>query len=184
MMLLFIARWRRTRCMINTTPLSRTSHAELIKLIISKRYKDIIRVVTTGVAGIEVAQQEPPDIAIVRLMFQGIDGYEICQRLKAIPTLIQVPVLLFAARDPQDVYPEAQCYGAAGYLYQPYHPDSLYAARNALLRGETYYPPLSDGAFRRCLPLRRRCGDCFPYYETLPQSGVRIAIRTRFHTGV
>jgi DNA-binding NarL/FixJ family response regulator len=46
--------------------------------------------------------------------------------------------------DPKRVYSEAQRVGAAGYLYQPYGPQEVIAARDALLRGDVYYPPLSE----------------------------------------
>ncbi|MBN1218686.1 MAG: response regulator [Anaerolineae bacterium] len=117
-------------------------HAELIELVISKRYHDTISVATTGLQGIELAQQAPPDLVFIRLMLMDMDGYEVCRRIKAIPSLRQVPVLLFAAIKPDMVYPEARRCGAAGYLSQPYLVDDLYAARDALLCGETYYPPL------------------------------------------
>jgi len=74
------------------------------------------------------------------MLMDGIDGYEICRRLKATPHLKQVPVLLFGAKQPLEVYQEAKLCGAEGYLYQPYHPDQIYAACEALLAGKTYFP--------------------------------------------
>ncbi len=117
-------------------------HAKLVALILTRQYQDVITVAGSGPQGIELAGQNRPDIIIVRLMLidGGLHGYEVCRRLNADPATRPIPVLLFAAKRPADVYPEAQRCGAAGYLYQPYRPSTLCAARDALLRGETYYP--------------------------------------------
>jgi DNA-binding response OmpR family regulator len=117
------------------------SHAELVKIILSRQYNDSLVVCVTGLAGIEAAQESSPDLILVRLMLMdGMDGFEVCCRLKAISHLQQIPVLLFAAKLPQEVYEEAKLCGAAGYLFQPFSPDHLYKACETLLSGETYFP--------------------------------------------
>ena len=123
------------------------NHARLITIILAHAYTDTVRVASSGLHAIELARQAPPDLAVVRLMpanREDIDGYEVCRRFQADPDLRQIPVLVFAARSPAQAYSEAQQCGAAGYLSQPYQADMLYAARNALLRGETYYPPVTS----------------------------------------
>ncbi len=117
-------------------------HAALISLILTREYHDAIMIAPGGPQGIERARQKPPDLILVRLMLLagGLDGCQVCERLKADPATRGVPVLLFAAKPPGDVYAEAQRCGAAGYLEQPFRPAALCAAREALVRGETYYP--------------------------------------------
>lgn len=116
-------------------------HAGLVTMVLSRRYRDTVRVAETGLQGIEFAQQKRPDIILVRLRLMDMDGYQVCRRIKASPSLEQVPLLLFAAaKASDDLYSEAQRSGAAGYLYQPFHVDELCTARNTLLCGGTYYP--------------------------------------------
>ncbi len=117
----------------------------LVTLILTTRgHNDVVRVASSGQEGLALAEQEQPDAVLVRLMLPEIDGYEICRRFKATPALGHVPILLFAAKAPGDVYPEAQRCGAAGYLYQPFHPDVLITALDVVLGGGTYYPPLGN----------------------------------------
>jgi CheY-like chemotaxis protein len=118
--------------------------ADLVKLILTRKCSDEVSVAASASQGLSIAEQEQPDLIIVRIMMYEMNGYEVCRQLKAIPRLQDIPVLLQAAMDPKRVYSEAQRVGAAGYLYQPYSPQEVIAARDALLRGDVYYPPLPE----------------------------------------
>jgi CheY-like chemotaxis protein len=102
---------------------------------------DELHFAASGLEGLAAAEQDPPDLIIYGLFTLDLDGYEFCRRLKWIPELQDVPVLLVGWVSPKIVYPKAQQAGAAGYLYNAVHSRSLLAARNALARGEAYYPP-------------------------------------------
>ena len=113
-------------------------------ILTTKGRNDVVKAVSNGWEGLALAGQERPDVVLARLMLPELDGYEICRRFKAAPTLEHIPILLCAAKPPRDVYPEAQRCGAAGYLYEPFRPNELVTALDTVLRGGTYYPPL-DG---------------------------------------
>jgi DNA-binding response OmpR family regulator len=118
--------------------------ANLVKLILSRKCSDEVRIAASASQGLSIAGQEQPDLIIVRIMMYEMNGYEVCRELKMLPGLQNIPVLLQAAMDPKRVYPEAQHVGAAGYLCEPFNPSELIAARDALLRGDVYYPPLPE----------------------------------------
>lgn len=113
---------------------------ELIQFILRHRRNDSVRYVNSGQRGLMVAEQDPPDLVILDVMMPDIDGFEVCRRIKGMPTLWNVPVLFQTARPPAEVIPEARRLGAAGCINEPYGPHELLAARDAVLRGETYYP--------------------------------------------
>jgi CheY-like chemotaxis protein len=113
--------------------------ANLLELILTGGRNDEVIMALSGPEGLTMAEREQPDLIIVRIMM-NLDGYEICRQLKQIPALAGVPVLLQAALPPERVYPTAQEVGAAGYLYQPFRPDVLIKARDAVLQGELFYP--------------------------------------------
>jgi CheY-like chemotaxis protein len=50
-----------------------------------------------GTRGLEVAAREHPDILLLDIMMPGIDGFEVCRRLKADPVLKQIPVIILTA---------------------------------------------------------------------------------------
>ncbi len=103
--------------------------------------EDELRFAAGGMEGLAVAEQDPPDLIIYGLFTLDLDGYEFCRRLQWLPALQDVPVLLVGWLSPRIVHPKARRAGAAGYLYSAVHALGLVEARNALLRGETYYPP-------------------------------------------
>ena len=78
------------------------------------------------------------------MMMPDLDGSEVYRRLRMVSALQNVPVLFQSPRSPETVYPEAQRLGAVGFVRQPYGPQELLAARDAALRGDTYYPPLPE----------------------------------------
>jgi DNA-binding response OmpR family regulator len=117
---------------------------DLIKLILTRSRNDQGIAAYDGQDGLMKAEQDPPDLIILDLMMPGLNGYEVYERLKAIPALQHIPVL-FLSDGPRSVfYPRVQHLGAAGCLCEPYGPQDLIAARDAALRGETYYPPLPE----------------------------------------
>ena len=103
---------------------------------------DELRFASSGLQGIADAEKSPPDLIVYSLSTHDLDAYEFCRKLKWTPALQNVPVLLVGWVSPAIVYPEAKRAGAAGYLYNAVHSQGLVAARDALLRGDTYYPSL------------------------------------------
>jgi CheY-like chemotaxis protein len=102
---------------------------------------DELHFFTSGLEGLAAAEQSPPDFFIYGLFTLDLDGYEFCRRLKWIPALQDVPVLLVDWISADIVYPRAQQAGAAGYLCGAIHSQGLTSARDAFLRDEVYYPP-------------------------------------------
>lgn len=50
-----------------------------------------------GPLGIETAQQVRPDVILLDLAMPGMDGLEVCRRVRRIPTLRDTPIILFTA---------------------------------------------------------------------------------------
>jgi len=116
---------------------------QLIEAYLAHYLNDEVRVALDGREGLTAAEQDPPDLIILGLVLPDLHGYEVYRRLRMIPALQHVPVLFQSADTQRRVYPEAQRLGAAGYLRKPYRlPEELLAARDAALRGDTYYPTL------------------------------------------
>ncbi len=119
---------------------------ELLGLLLSHERNDSVIYAHGGHEGLAVAQQRLPQLIILDLMMPDLHGFEVCRRLKDTPGVRDIPVLVLTVVPPQLVYPEAQRLGAAGYLCKPFELEELLNARDALLRGGTYYPPLPGDA--------------------------------------
>ncbi len=79
-----------------------------------------VKVALNGAKALEVATARPsPDLILLDLMMPGMDGYEVCRRLKADPATRRIPVLMVTAMN--EVEDEARGFevGAVDYLTKP-----------------------------------------------------------------
>ena len=87
-----------------------------------------------GVAAIDIARQEQPDLILLDIMMPGIDGYETCQRLKADLQTRHIPVIMVTALDQrEDRIRGLEC-GADDFLTKPIADVTLFARVRSLLR--------------------------------------------------
>jgi CheY-like chemotaxis protein len=68
--------------------------------VISGVLKDSFRtkVATNGEKALAIATAEKPDLILLDVMMPGMDGYEVCRRLKDIPATRDVPVIFLTPR--------------------------------------------------------------------------------------
>ena len=95
---------------------------------------------TDGLAGVALAQAEVPDLVVSDVMMPGLNGYEVCARLKTDPATSHVPVVLLTARSGDEDKLEGLETGADAFLAKPFNPRELRAqVRNLLgLRQRLY----------------------------------------------
>ncbi len=87
----------------------------------------------SGETGFVSAIVEQPDVIILDIMMPGVDGYEICQRLRAEPRTKYIPIIILTALDEtQDVVKGFEC-GADDYLAKPFENPELFARIKSVL---------------------------------------------------
>jgi two-component system response regulator MprA len=92
-----------------------------------------------GPGGLAQARENPPDIVILDWMLPGLDGLEVCRRLRAAG---DVPILMLTAKEAVSDRVEGLDAGADDYLVKPFEFDELLARIRALLRRA--HPEASD----------------------------------------
>jgi two-component system cell cycle response regulator DivK len=75
-----------------------------------------------GLAGVEMAKAEMPDIVLMDILLPGIDGYEATRRLKAVAGLADVPVVALTAYSMEGDEAAALTVGCDGYISKPIDP--------------------------------------------------------------
>ncbi|HNS20737.1 MAG TPA: response regulator [Sedimentisphaerales bacterium] len=88
----------------------------------------------TGEQALAVARAQTPDLIVLDLMLPGIDGLEVCKRLKANPTLQQIPVVMLTAKGEESDIVAGLELGADDYITKPFSGKVLVARVRRLLR--------------------------------------------------
>ena len=86
-----------------------------------------------GFAGLKTVQNEHPDLIILDVMLPGLDGYEICRRLRKQPQTATVPIIFLSARAGQGDKDVGLRMGANAYLTKPADPSTILAKVETLL---------------------------------------------------
>lgn len=73
-----------------------------------------------GVAGLERARSERPDLIVLDAMLPRLDGFAVCRALKADPGTREIPVLFMTALDKIGDVEDAFQAGAVDYLIKPF----------------------------------------------------------------
>ena len=84
-----------------------------------------------GVSALEAARADPPDVVVLDVMLPGLDGIEVCRRLR---TFSDAYVLMLTARGEEIDRIMGLTVGADDYMVKPFSPRELVARVKALLR--------------------------------------------------
>ncbi|MBQ0799431.1 MAG: response regulator transcription factor [Porticoccaceae bacterium] len=87
-----------------------------------------------GVQGLELIQQQLPDLVLLDLMLPGIDGLEICRRLRSNSASQHIPIVMVTAKGEESDVVLGLGIGADDYLVKPFSPKELIARVKAVLR--------------------------------------------------
>jgi sigma-B regulation protein RsbU (phosphoserine phosphatase) len=86
-----------------------------------------------GETALSIAQKAAPDLILLDIMMPGIDGFEVCRRLKDNPDTANIPVIFLSAlTDTKDKVQGLQL-GAVDYVSKPFQPDEVIARVNTHL---------------------------------------------------
>ncbi|MFL5869006.1 MAG: PleD family two-component system response regulator [Thermoleophilaceae bacterium] len=78
-----------------------------------------------GEAALELARSQPPALVFLDIDMPGIDGYEVCRRLRAEPDTAQTTIVMLTAAAGEEAEREAEDAGADLFLSKPFSPLEL-----------------------------------------------------------
>ena len=82
-----------------------------------------IKVATNGEKALQIALSDtPPDLILLDVIMPGIDGYEVCRRLKAEPRTKGIPVIFITAKGGEEDQSKGFELGAVDYVTKPFSP--------------------------------------------------------------
>ena len=109
--------------------------ADLVDMYLRKEGFRVLKA-STGEDGLEAAKRERPRLVVLDVGLPGIDGLEVCRRLRADASkeMASIPVIFLTARDSEIDRILGLEMGADDYLTKPFSPRELVARVKAILR--------------------------------------------------
>lgn len=90
-----------------------------------------VRPVSSGIEALKALDRAWPALLVIDLMMPGMDGFELCRRVKQIADL---PIIVLSAVDASEAKVRALEYYAEDYVTKPFDPDELSARIHRVLR--------------------------------------------------
>src|SRR6266540_3166441 len=109
----------------------------LVDLLSAKGYATVTA--ASGQEGLELVEAERPDLVLLDVMMPGMDGYEVCRRIRANPNYGILPVVMVTALDPARERIKGLEAGADDFLTKPVNMAELVARVRSLLRIKDLY---------------------------------------------
>jgi two-component system, cell cycle response regulator len=118
-------------------------NVRLLEAKLTLEYYDVLTA-GDGPSAIDVATRELPDLILLDVMMPGMDGFETCRRIKAIPTLRHVPIVLVTALDGREDRIRGLEAGADDFVTKPIDDLVLMARVKSLTRLKAITDELHD----------------------------------------
>ena len=96
---------------------------EIIKEALSEHYD--LRTASTGEEALEIAPEFIPDLIVLDIMMPGIDGYEVCQRLREDLDFKLTPIIMMTAKTKSEEMIEGMKAGTDDYITKPFEVEEL-----------------------------------------------------------
>jgi len=91
-----------------------------------------------GEDGLQKIGEFHPNLILLDIMMPGIDGYEVCQRIKADPSSRDIPVIFLSGKSEAADKIRGLAVGGADYITKPFDTGELIARIKAVLRRSTW----------------------------------------------
>jgi sigma-B regulation protein RsbU (phosphoserine phosphatase) len=124
------------------------SEANVDVLVQALRDEYKLSVAMDGETALRAIEKNPPDIVLLDIMMPGIDGYEVCRRIRANEAWRDVPVMFLSSLE--DARDKARGFEAGGndYVTKPFEPLEVRARVGSLLRSKAYADAVKEAMAR------------------------------------
>lgn len=108
-------------------------NVKLLEQRLNQEYFDVLTA-TSGAEALELVSREKPDVVLLDVMMPGMDGFEVCKRIKGDDKSSHIPIVLVTALDQPEDKAKGLDAGADDFLTKPVKEVALYARVRSLAR--------------------------------------------------
>jgi phosphate regulon transcriptional regulator PhoB len=121
---------------MSTTVLVVDDEKDLVDLVRYHLEKDGLNCLDArdGETALQLARERPPDLIVLDLMLPGVDGLEVCRKLRKDPKTASVAIIMLTAKAEEVDRIVGLEMGADDYMVKPFSPRELVARVKAVLR--------------------------------------------------
>jgi putative two-component system response regulator len=119
---------RKKVLIVDDTP----ENIQVLMAILNNDY--LIIAARNGAKALVLAKMEPvPDLILLDIRMPGMDGFEVCEKLKSDPKTSDIPVIFVTTMAAEEDERKGRALGAVDYITKPYSPSLLKASIRAQL---------------------------------------------------
>jgi sigma-B regulation protein RsbU (phosphoserine phosphatase) len=97
-----------------------------------------LSVAMNGETALQIAARTPPDLVLLDIVMPGMDGYEVCSRLRRMPETADVPIMFLSSLEEVQNKTRGFEAGANDYLTKPFEMLEVKARVRSLLKAKAY----------------------------------------------
>jgi class 3 adenylate cyclase len=109
----------------------------LLEAVLSPRGYEVLTA-GSGEAALQKLAERPPDLVLLDILMPGMDGYEVCRRIRQDPATAFLPVVMITASGDQEKLRALES-GADDFVTKPFDQSELLARVGSLIRVKRYH---------------------------------------------
>ena len=149
----------------------------LVRMLTERGYKP--RPVLSGKLALQAARAEPPDLILLDINMPEMNGYEVCEQLKADAALKEIPVIFISALSETIDKVRAFRAGGVDYVTKPFQFEEVYARVQTHLQLHRLEKLRDDLTHMVVHDLRNPLSVIFGFLDIMDHESSRLSARTR-----
>lgn len=106
---------------------------DVVKGLLTSKF--IVKAAVNGMMALKIVEKQPPDLILLDIRMPGMDGFDVCRKLKENDASAAIPVIFLTGESDAETEADALAAGAAGFITKPIDPDTLLATIADCLKG-------------------------------------------------